>query len=59
MFRSPACVDALEARIATNVTLSKNWKFFRVEAKGFSFFGSGSSPESAVANFLKRNGLSA
>jgi len=57
MFSSPACVDALEARICTNVSFWKEWRGFGVSAKGFSFEGKGRSPEAAVRDFLIRNHL--
>jgi len=62
MIRSPACVDALEARICSNVTHWREWRGFGwrecVSANGFSFDGRGSSPEAAVRDFLFRNNLS-
>jgi hypothetical protein len=61
MIRSPACIDALEARICTNITsgrepIGSHMQWF-IEAKGFSHPGHGLTAEMAVHNFLVRNGL--
>ena len=57
MFNAPACVDALEERIATSVTHWKEWKRHCVKAKGFSHGGKGFTPEAAVRDFLIRNAI--
>jgi len=60
MFRNPECVDALEARLATNVTYTKASKdnafTHIVEAKGFRH-GEGRTALEAVQDFVTRNYL--
>ncbi|RPH73906.1 hypothetical protein EHM76_04665 [bacterium] len=63
MINSPACVDALESRLATNITSGQEHHRGRVqwfiEAKGFSHPGHGITAAAAAADFLKRNNLEA
>ena len=61
MIRSPACIDALEARICTNITsgrepIGSHMQWF-IEARGFSQPGHGLTAAMAVHDFLVRNGL--
>lgn len=62
--RAPACVDALEARIASNVThwtgRSPNGRVLHfVEANcSKGIVGCGVTPEAAVKHWLAQNGLS-
>jgi N6-adenosine-specific RNA methylase IME4 len=61
MNHSPTCIDALECRLATNVTWGVTYRnlrsLFQVEAKGFSEVGTGHTLRNAVHNFLVRNHL--
>lgn len=62
MIRAPECVDALEARIASNVeyrveVLSDFRTIHYIRSKSFTFTGIGSTAEKAVTSFLKSNFL--
>jgi hypothetical protein len=56
MKRVPAVIDALESRIATNVTASRNVQWI-IEAKGFAHTGHGTTAAEAAHDFLVRNHL--
>lgn len=54
--------EALEARLASNITLRTEWRGHAglvhiIESKSFALPGIGESEAEAVENFLWRNGL--
>lgn len=62
MIQSHPAIDALEARIASNIehviVFGRNGRrFHKVTSKSFSLSGSGVSPAIACDDFLRRNGL--
>jgi hypothetical protein len=55
MKRAPECIDALEARIASNVSYWKSGRFWHVKAN--CYIGMGLTIEAAVHSWLRKQGL--
>jgi hypothetical protein len=57
IFQAPACLDALEARINSNVTSFRDGRFWIVEANCTAVRGAGRTVEEACAAFIRNMGL--